>query len=311
MKTSKQITSMLAMVAVVVAASLVHGATFNVDIQGSSAAPPTGARGPGGDGTWNQWNALSSATLSNILDSEGNATGISVTRVGLGLDTWTESAPPPGPMNNLYKNSMRLGSGRGNPNTATFTFSGLTANGEYDLYVYNGRPGPGVATYICDGVTYVATGNFTDGTYDEDSDYVIFSSVSATAEGTLILEFVDTAADPAIAGFQLVEVLPATAGVTVSPTTLSVTEGGATDSYTVVLNTEPSDSVTVTPSVAGGQVTLSESTLTFTTANWATPQTITVTAIDDSVDEGAHSATITHAATSARMGITTVPPSMT
>ena len=36
--------------------------------------------------------------------------------------------------------------------------------------------------------------------------------------------------------------------------------------------------------------------LVFTTANWATPQTVTVTAVDDAVVEGSHSGTITHTA---------------
>jgi len=40
-------------------------------------------------------------------------------------------------------------------------------------------------------------------------------------------------------------------------------------------------------------------TLTFTPDNWNTPQTVTVTAVDDAIAEDAHSGTIVHTVTSA------------
>ncbi|MBD2636851.1 hypothetical protein H6G52_15900 [Limnothrix sp. FACHB-881] len=89
-----------------------------------------------------------------------------------------------------------------------------------------------------------------------------------------------------------------TAGVTLSKSTVAVAEGGATDTYTVVLNSQPTGSVTVnlTPNA---QLTTSSPALTFTTANWNTPQTVTVTAVDDAVAEGAHTGSIAHTTTSA------------
>ena len=84
---------------------------------------------------------------------------------------------------------------------------------------------------------------------------------------------------------------------------VSVTEAagaGRTDTYTVVLATLPSASVEIT--VTSGdtaKATVSPSTLTFTTGNWNTPQTVTVTGVDDNVDQtGNRSATISHSATS-------------
>ena len=90
-----------------------------------------------------------------------------------------------------------------------------------------------------------------------------------------------------------------TPGTTISESggATNVTEGGATDTYTIVLNAPPTSDVTVTASV-DAQVTVSPSTLTFTTANYATAQTITVTAVDDASVEGSHTGTITHVATS-------------
>ena len=75
------------------------------------------------------------------------------------------------------------------------------------------------------------------------------------------------------------------------------TEGGATDSYDVVLTTAPNNNVVVTCTPAGGS-TINGSTnainLTFTTANWSTPQTVTVLATNDTTVEGNHQSNITH-----------------
>jgi len=97
--------------------------------------------------------------------------------------------------------------------------------------------------------------------------------------------------------FQLAE--PATPpGVTISESggSTDVTEGGATDSYTIVLNTQPSADVTIAFNT--GTQLQAISSVTFTSSNWNTPQTITVTANDDNVVEGSHTGTITHSATS-------------
>jgi len=78
----------------------------------------------------------------------------------------------------------------------------------------------------------------------------------------------------------------------------AVTEGGATDSYTVVLNSVPTADVTIALDDTNHQVSLSTTTLTFTTANWSTPQTVTVTAVNDTVGEGMHTGVIHHTITS-------------
>ena len=88
------------------------------------------------------------------------------------------------------------------------------------------------------------------------------------------------------------------AGVTVSPTAVTATEGGATGSYTVVLDTQPSGTVTVTVGDTSDDISASPTTLTFTTVDWNTAQTVTVTADDDNVAEGEETATLTHTVTS-------------
>ena len=93
---------------------------------------------------------------------------------------------------------------------------------------------------------------------------------------------------------------PAAPGVTVSKTTLTVAEEDPTgDSYTVVLDTEPSADVTVTVAgYAGTDVTPDPATLTFTPSNWDTARTVMVTASDDA-DTTDDSVPLTHSATSA------------
>ncbi len=91
-----------------------------------------------------------------------------------------------------------------------------------------------------------------------------------------------------------------TPGITITQSggSTNVTEGGATDSYTIVLDNQPSADVTVNIAGTGGQVSLSAPSVTFTDLNWDTPQTVTITALNDSIAEGAHQATLTHTSTS-------------
>ena len=89
-----------------------------------------------------------------------------------------------------------------------------------------------------------------------------------------------------------------TAAVTVSETAVSVTEGG-NNTYTVVLNTQPSANVVINVTKSGSpDVTVSPATLTFTTSNWDTAQTVTVAAAQDA-DTVNDTASITHAVVAA------------
>ena len=75
------------------------------------------------------------------------------------------------------------------------------------------------------------------------------------------------------------------AGFRLSKTTLAVGENAGTGTFTVVLDAEPTSDVVVNiSSGATPEATVSAPTLTFTSANWNTPQTITVTGVDDEMD---------------------------
>jgi hypothetical protein len=86
------------------------------------------------------------------------------------------------------------------------------------------------------------------------------------------------------------------AGITVAPTSLSLTEGGAAGTYTIGLNTPPSGPLSLDLNFDPAQLTVNGSstspiTLLFTTA---APQTVTVAAVNNTLVDGLRSSPITH-----------------
>jgi hypothetical protein len=179
----------------------------------------------------------------------------------------------------------------------TGTLYGLTEDGT-QLYTINQVTGAatlvgntGLAGQSGDGLAFDASGNLfaTLGVGAPDRLYQINPATGvATLKGTItsFAEVTGIAFGP-------------TPGVGISESggSTNVAEGGATDTYTVVLNTAPSANVTITLN-AGAQLMVVPASLTFTPANWNMPQTVTVTAVDDALVEGPHSGTITHTAAS-------------
>jgi hypothetical protein len=84
-----------------------------------------------------------------------------------------------------------------------------------------------------------------------------------------------------------------TFGVTVSAISGATTEAGGTATFNVVLNTASTSPVTI-PISSGNTAegTISPSSLTFTPANWNVPQVVTVTGVDDFIQDGNISYTI-------------------
>ncbi|MEG3944186.1 calcium-binding protein, partial [Microcoleus sp. w2-18aC4] len=85
-------------------------------------------------------------------------------------------------------------------------------------------------------------------------------------------------------------------GVSINPTAANATEGGATGSYSVQLNTQPTAPVTI--NLATGSEIQPITALTFTANNWNVAQTVAVAAVDDNAVEGNHTGAIDHTATS-------------
>jgi subtilisin family serine protease len=102
-------------------------------------------------------------------------------------------------------------------------------------------------------------------------------------------------------------IAPPTPGITITQTNgdTSVTEGGNTDSYSLLLKTQPTANVTINLAV-GTQLTTDKTSLTFTPTNWNIAQTVTLTAINDTTPEGTKTVNITHTVTSTDTNYSTV-----
>jgi trimeric autotransporter adhesin len=147
---------------------------------------------------------------------------------------------------------------------------------------------------------FASTGADASG-YGEGQRYLGFATVTTDASGNAT--FTTTLTASVAAG----EVVSATAtdsanntsefaanivakppGVTVTPTTgLVTTEAGSTASFTVVLDTRPTANVTI--AITSGDTTegtVSTMLLTFTAANWNVAQTVTVTGVQDFINDG-------------------------
>ena len=86
-----------------------------------------------------------------------------------------------------------------------------------------------------------------------------------------------------------------TAGFTIAQSggTTSVAETGTTDTFTVVLDAQPTSDVVISlTSSDTGEATVN-SPLTFTPANWNSAQTVTVTGVDDNIIDGTITSTVT------------------
>ncbi|TAJ12651.1 choice-of-anchor D domain-containing protein [Marinilabiliaceae bacterium JC017] len=118
------------------------------------------------------------------------------------------------------------------------------------------------------------TTNITLSVVDDSSD----DAFDVLADKTVIV----TTNDNDVAGFSL------------SKTTATITESGTDDSFTVVLNAEPTTPVVLNISDGGtDEATLDKTTLTFTGGNWDNQQTVTITPVDDYLDDGDQPITLT------------------
>jgi hypothetical protein len=77
------------------------------------------------------------------------------------------------------------------------------------------------------------------------------------------------------------------AGITVSPTSLTLTEPDGQATFTVSLTGQPTDTVTMDLAVGSDQCTVSPGSLVLDETNWQTGATATVTAEDDDLVDGA------------------------
>lgn len=102
----------------------------------------------------------------------------------------------------------------------------------------------------------------------------------------------------------LVNIDDDSAGIAVTPVSgLTTTENLGTATFTVRLNTMPSSSVVINLTSSDlTEGTVAPASLTFTTGNWATPQTVTITGVNDSIADGTQAYTIVTAPASSSDG---------
>ena len=138
---------------------------------------------------------------------------------------------------------------------------------------------------------------FTPANWSTPRTMTVHAAANA-ATGTETLEHTAAAAGYVRADIMLTVKNRTAPGVAINPTLLEITEGGS-DSYTVVLTTEPSATVTVGISGAADDVRLNRTRLSFSTSNWNREQTVTVNVSeDDDAVPDAH-VTLTHSVTGA------------
>lgn len=92
--------------------------------------------------------------------------------------------------------------------------------------------------------------------------------------------------------------------------TTEVTEGGATDIYSIMLTAIPDNDVTIDLTTGGG-VTVNPTSVTFTSgagSNWNTPQDITITAVDDTIVETGETDVVSHSITTTDPNYSSVTP---
>ena len=136
-------------------------------------------------------------------------------------------------------------------------------------------------------VTLMGVNDFVD---DGNIAYTIVTAAAVSADGSY------NGLDPA--NVSATNTDDDTAGFTVTPTSgLTTTEAGGTATFTLKLNSQPTANVTIGLSSSNtAEGTVSPASLTFTAANWNTAQTVTLTGVNDFVDDGNIGYTITTAA---------------
>ena len=227
------------------------------------------ATGPIQDASGNDAAALSSQTVTNNTSSTGLALTVSATSLAedAGATTVTVTAELDGAARDAAT-IVTVAVGDANDNAVEGT--DYTTVADFSLTITAGQT-TGTADF---------TLTPTDDGLDEDDETLTVAGSTAAAVGLTVSRTEITITDDD------------TRGVTVSETDLTVPEG-ASASYTVVLDSQPTDDVTVTPAATGdASVTLGPA-LTFSTTDWNTAQTVTVTAAadDDAINE---TATVAH-----------------
>lgn len=152
-----------------------------------------------------------------------------------------------------------------------------------------------------------STLSFTDSTWNVAQTVTVtaihdYLQNTNTSRSTNILHEATYSLDPAYSNINIASVAATindtdTSGILIFKPgggSVTIAEGGATDSYAFQLTSIPTDNVTVTLTSTDGEATTSAYFYTFTPSDWNTPQYATVSAVDDAIEEGTHYGVILH-----------------
>jgi hypothetical protein len=184
--------------------------------------------------------------------------------------------------------------------SSSSTFNTTEAGGQASFTVHlSSQPTANVtlafaSTDIGEGTVSPSSLTFTTGNWASDQTVTITGVDDQIVDGNVSYQIQVTAnsSDPVYNGLVIVSrnVINAdndTASVIFSKTTVATGEAGINDSFSVHLGTQPASSVVLALTVSDtSEAALSVNSLTFTTANWASNQSVTVSGVDDAVVDG-------------------------
>ncbi|MFM7038981.1 MAG: S8 family serine peptidase, partial [Planctomycetaceae bacterium] len=178
----------------------------------------------------------------------------------------------------------------GNPITNGMSLAVAAPSDFPSLYVDAVTPVTGASGLLQHGVVGASSafsgvsyrGDYAAGGFGMVFSTLPFESISSTAAApNNQAEFLKRTMD-------FLMVSPPTGGIQVSsPGSTTTTEAGGQSTFTVVLTTQPTANVTISLSSSDAtEGSVSAASLVFTSTNWNTPQTVTATGVNDSIDDG-------------------------
>jgi Ca2+-binding RTX toxin-like protein len=238
---------------------------------------------------------------NDILDEDNETVIVDITGVtngtesGIQKQTLTITDDDAPPTVDLSINSTAIAETGG---TATVTAT-LSAASSKEVTVNLGYTG----TAIGSGTDYTGATTITIPAGSTTGTATISAVSDTIAEGNETLDIaIESVTNGTENGTQLVSatlVDDDVAGILVTPSTLTTTEGGTAVDYTISLSTVPTGDVTVVLDLGlDPEASVNATTLTFTPANALNPQTVTVTATEDTEIEGDQIQVIGHTASS-------------
>ncbi len=284
--------------------------TANVTIGLSSSDLTEGTVGPASvTFTPGNWNVAQTVTVTGVDDAvdDGNIGYTIVTAAAASTDP-TYSGFDPSDVSATNTDNDVAGVTVNPASGLTTTEAGGTAT---FTVVLNSQPTANVtigltSSDLTEGTVAPASVTFTPGNWNMAQTVTVTGVDDAVVDGNIAYTIVTAAAvsaDPTYSGFDPSDVSVTNndndiAGVTVNPTAgLTTTEAGGTATFTVVLDSQPTANVTIGLSSSDlTEGTVAPASVTFTPGNWNVAQTVTVTGVDDAIDDGNIAYTIITAA---------------